>query len=597
MQISKQQLQTIIDNAPAGTDKVGVIEGLYAKGVSVEGVDSYDANQFISQYRSSQIQQSQQEQADLNAIATPEDTNLGTGFTPSFELGEDDNAVVSIAKAIGNVPKSTYMLGKDVVTAVANPIETATTIGQLIKGVGGKGAEKVLENTGFGQSILEKLNEVRMQNGVESLPRGEDGRLQVDPTEEVEIANQVGAYFTDRYGSFENFKESAVEDPAGVLSDIASVVSGAGIAVKQAGNVSRVSRISDIGTTIQRAGDVIEPVTAVTRGVSGAVTAAGNTLPGRIVGEAAPTAGRFAEGQVVKALDLTQGDVAKISQKTGNDVTDFVARNNLLKETPEEIAMALEDFKKSQYDTVRAEVAKVTDVYAPADVPRVQNALTTVKEVVNGVPGLEDTAGEVNRLLNQESYTLSDVQRVKEILDSNTNIYNRMGGAKENATAQGLANVRQELRTFIEDEVSRATDGQTNIQQLNNDVATSRELADAIELRETRGQTRQWNTVFDGILGLTAYGATGDLVTAGLIVAGKKIAETPSFRIALARTLKSTPVQDLNKWASEISSNNVSPQTRQAIATLVEEARKNAEFIEAGSQVVDEATTSEEPTQ
>ena len=597
MQISKEQLQTIIDNAPAGTDKVGVIEGLYNKGVTVQGVDSYDANKFISQYRSTQLRENRQEQADLEALATPQDTNLGTGFNPSFELEEDDGVIETIGKTIGNVPKSAFMLGKDVATAVVNPIETVKTIGTLLKGSGGKLGEKVLEGTGFGQAIIGKINEVRLSNGLESLPQDENGNFQLPQTEEMELANKVGEYFTDRYGSWENFKESSVEDPVGVLGDIASVVSGVGVAVKQTGNVARIGRLSEIGKTVQRAGDAIEPVTAVTRGTQAVGSAVGNSLPGRVVGEAAPTANSFAQGQVVKALDLTQGDVARISQTTGNDVTDFVARNNLLKETPEEIVMALEDFKKVQYDSVRTEVAKVTDTYQPSDVPRVQNALTTVKEVVDGVPGLENTASEVNRLLNQESYTLSDVQRVKEILDSNTNIYNRMGGAKESATAQGLANVRQELRTFIEDEVTRVTNGQTDIQRMNNDVATSRELADAIELRETRGQTRQYNSVFDGLLGVGVYGATGDPFLAAGVFVGKKLSETPSFRIALARVLKATPVEDMNKWAGEIANNNISSETQKALSQIIEEAKKNSQFIEFGSQVIDEATTNEEQAQ
>ena len=592
MQISKEQLQTIIDNAPAGTDKVGVIEGLYAKGVTVDGVDSYEAERFISQYRSSQMQQANQEQTQLEALATQEDINLGTGFNPSFESEEDDGVIESIGKAIGNLPKSTYMLGKDVVTAVANPIETTKTIATLMKGTGGKLGEKVLENTGFGQAIIGKLNDIRVSNGAEPFQQDANGNFQLNQTEEMELANQVGAYFTDRYGSWENFRESAVEDPAGVLSDVASVVSGAGFAVKQAGNASRVSRISDIGSTIQRVGDAAEPVTAITRGVSQVGQATANTLPGRIVGEAAPTPGRFAEGEIVKALDLTAGDVARISQKTGNDVTDFIARNNLLRETPEEIAIALDSFKDAQYAAVRSEVGKVTNVYNKTDVPRVENALSTVRDTVSGIPGLEDVATEVNRLLAQDTYSLSDIQRVKEILDQNTNIYTRSGDTKSAATAQGLDKVRSELRSFIESEVSKATDGQTDIARLNNDVATSKELVDAIELRQTRGQTRQWNTVFDGILGVTVYGATGDLLTAGLVVAGKKVAQTPSFRIALARTLKATPVEDINRWSKEIAEGNISPQTRQALAAIVEEARRNAEFIEAGSQIVNEATAS-----
>lgn len=596
MQISKEQLQKILDNAPTSTNKVGIIQGLYDRGVTVKGVDTYDARQFLSQKRSAEMKT---QQAQITPeVAQPDTSNIGTGFTPSFESEPDDSAVTSVAKTVGNAPKSAFMLAKDVWTAVTNPIDTAKTVTTLVKGLGGKIGETALEKTDFGQSLLEKMNETRIVQGQQPLQRDENGKLQAQTTEEIEMVNQVGNYFKERYGSWDKFKIAAVEDPVGVMGDIASVVSGAGLIVKQAGNVSRVSRLADAGQNIQRAGSALEPVTAIPRVVSATTGAAGRTLPGRIVSEAAPTPGRFAEGEIVKALDLTQGDVRRISETTGNDVADFVSRNNLLKETPEEIVGALETFKTTQYDLVRSEVAKVQNAYTKATVPRVNDALIAVKDVVDGVPGLEDAAAEVNRLLSQETYSLSDIQRVKEILDARTNIFTRSGDVKEAARAQGLATVRTELRTFIENEVSKATNNQTNIQKLNNDVATSRELADAIELRETRDLTRNYSPLTSTLLGGAAFAGTGDIFTALGVAGVSKMAQTPSFRIALARALKATPFQDLEKWSSEIAAQNLSPQTRQALVQIIEQARNNAQFIESGAQIVDEAseeTTTETP--
>jgi len=590
MEITKEQLQTIIDNAPAGSNKVALVKGLYERGVTVKGVDSVEADKYFQTYETAQLkkQQAQVQQEQ------PVDDNLGTGFEPTFEKEEDDPIVVDVAKTIGNIPKSGFMLTKDIWTAISNPIDTAKTIKTLVEGASANLAQATLENTEWGQKIIEVANQSRIDRGLPELERDEEGKYKVPETEASAIADQVGAYYRDRYGSWDNMKESLVEDPVGVLGDVSAIVSGGGTAVSKVGTASRFSKVADVGRTISRVGDVIEPTTAITRGTGTMAGVIKGSLPGRVVSEASPTASRFVEGQVVKALDLTQGDVARITEKTGNDVTDFVTRNDVLKETPEMTAKALNDFSKTQYDLVRSEVAKVTDVYKATDVPRARQALETVKNTVDELPGLEDVSTEVNKLLEQDTYSLSDIQRIKEILDANTNIYTRSGEARGVATAQGLANVRSELRGFIEDEVSRVTDGQTNIGKLNNDVATSRELANAIELRETRGMTRQQLSVFDGILGFSAYTATGDPVTALGIVVAKKVAETPSMRIAVAKLVNATPVETLNKWATEIAENNVSPQTRQSIANLVEEAQKNAQFIEAGAQTVTEATEQEE---
>lgn len=583
MQITKQQLQTILDNAPPGVDKIGVIEGLYNRGVSVEGVDSYDAGQFIQTYKQSRTNTTLQQTVN----SQEQDTNLGTGFTPTFESEEDDSIVVDFAKAIGNAPKSGYMLGKDVLTAVAHPVQTAKAITTLIKGASGNVAQNVLENTNFGQSIISKMNDYRIQTGKPELERDADGKFILPDTESSAVADKVGEYFRDRYGSWSNLRESLVEDPVGVLGDVATVGTGIGAGVRTVGTATRTSRLASAGQTIMRASDMLEPTTAITRGVGATGRAIGDTALGRAVGEAAPTAGRFAEGQVVRALDLTQGDVARIAEKTGNDVTDFITRNELFKETPEQIASALDTFREKQYKLVRDEVGKIDEIYFFEEVPQVRDSLNAIYNVVKDVPGLEESAAEVQKLLSQEAYSLSDIQRVKEILDENISIYNRLGDAKQTATARGLDNVRQQLRSFIEEEVSKATNGNTNIGQLNNDVSTAYELSSAIETRATRGLTRQQMSVFDGILGFSAAAAFDPLTAIG-VVGLKKLAETPSFRISLAKILTATPIEDAIRWASEISTNKVSPATRQALSQIIEEARKQAELIESGSQVITE---------
>lgn len=521
------------------------------------------------------------------------DQNIGTGFTPTFERKQGEGFLKSALKTVGNIPRSAFELGKDVVTAVTSPVETATATRDLIGGTAAQGANKLLQNTEIGQTISRKINESRISRGLSPLEE-RDGVLILPDTDEMKTAAAVGNYLGDRYGSVESFKESTVEDPVGVLSDIAAVFSGVGAGLKQTGNLAKVDKLSQVGAQIGRAGDVLEPTTAAVKAGGAVGQTLSNTLPARVFSEAAPTPGRFAEGEIVKALELTQGDVRKISQNTGNDVTDFIARNDLLKETPEEISDALVSFKEKQYNLVRSEISNITNTYNRTDVPRVQDALVAVDKVVDEVPGLESTATEVKNLLSKDVYTLSEIQRVKEILDSNTNIYTRAGNVRDASTAQGLANVRAELRAFIEDEVSKSTQGSTNIQQLNNDVATARELADAIEIRETRDLTRNYSPLTSTLLGGAAFAGTGDIYTALAVAGGSKLIQTPSFRIALARALKATPAKDLAKWSKEVANNKLSPQTKQSLIQVIEEARRNAEFIEAGSQIISETEQSEQ---
>jgi len=549
--------------------------------------EGFDVNAFQSA-----LGQSQQQTAQST---NQQDTNLGTGFNPSFESTTGDSFLSSAAKTVGNVPKSIFTLGKDVVTAVANPIDTAKAVGTLIKGFGGKMGEAALEKTKPGQAILSKMNESRVSRGIAPLPTNEQGVIQAAETPEIQVANAVGAYFEDRYGSFDNAKESFVEDPAGVLADLASVISGVGATVRATGQAGRINSIANAGSAITRAGQALEPTSVIGKAITAPIKAVGNSGVGRMIGETLPTPTSITQGQVVKALDLTQGDLQKISATTGNDVTDFITRNNLLKETPEEIAFALDDVKANTMALVRNEVSAVTTVYNPSDVPRLQDGMRVILAGVDKVTGLEDEAAEIRKLVQQDSYSLSDVQRAKELIDAYSSIYSKFGDVKSSSQAAGLDNVRKDLRAFIEDEVSKATNGATDIRKLNNDVSTSKSISDAIEARATRGLTRQSVTVFDGILGFSAGAAISPEVGLAVFVT-KKLSETPSFRIALAKTLSITPAQDVKRIADGLTTKNITPETRAAIAQIVETAKNNMAPIQSASQVVDEASQTNQST-
>lgn len=507
---------------------------------------------------------------------------------PTFKRGADESFLTSAGKTIGNIPSSALNLAKNVGSAIIHPVRTAKAIGDVIGGTTANVTQYALENTDFGQSLLEKMNEFRKANNIQELPRDENGKIVAPKTEAQQIASAVGEHFKERYGGAENVARSIEEDPVGVLADVAAILTGGGGAVRALGEVGDVARIARAGEIVQAVGSAVEPLNVAARGAGVARTVAGaasETLPGRIISEALPNTGKFAKGQIVKALDLTPGDISNIAKSTGNEVSDFVVRNNLLKGTPEQTADALNVFKRQQYDLVREEVAKVNDIYQSADVPRVQQALNSVNDSVSNTPGLEEVASEVTKLLGQKEYSLSDIQRVKEILDKYKSIYNRVGEAKGAATAQGLDNIRKEIRSFIEDEVSKATNGNTNIRQLNNDVSTSRKIEDAITNREFRGQARQYVSVFDLMLGGGAYAAFGP-VAGGAILIGKKLSETPTFRIALARSLKAQPLERIKVISEAATAGRITPEMQQTLRSIVEQAKANMPYIESGSNAV-----------
>lgn len=555
--IKKQDMFTILDNAPSGVDKSKLIDKYIADGFKIEGINDQ-----------------------------PEQPKTMTGSDKAtFQATGNEGVVGTTLKTIGNLPSSTIELGKNVVSAVAHPVETVKSVASLAQGVGSKIGEKLLENTDIGQSLLQKTNERRVAAGMPELPKDASGKIQAADSPELQAVNQVGKFVTDRYGSLDKLKETFIEDPAGVLADLSTVLAGgAGIASK-VGDISKISEISNVAGKLKTASQVVEPINATTKVLGKVKSTVANSTPGNIISDITPTISSTQKNQVVKALDLTQGDLSNISKKTGNDVTEFIINNNLLKKTPEEIASALKENRVSAKELRNSEIAKVTTTYTPDQIPGVVKGLDTILQGVDGVAGLETIADEIRTLRQKGTFTLEDIQKAKDLIDDNSNIYSKIGDVKSSSTARGLDNLRSGIKTFIEDEVSKATQGATDIKKLNNDIQTSYAIEDAINNRSTRDLTRQKLSLTDNIVLFGGGTAINPLLGIGLVV-GKKIIESPSFRLAFTDLLSSQPINKIKTIINEVKNKNISPETQKLLNELAKKAKENMGTIESGSTIV-----------
>lgn len=515
---------------------------------------------------------------------TPANENNAT-----FRATGNESLAGAALKTVGNIPSSAKNLATNVVDAVTHPKRTVGAVVDVVKGAGAKVGELAFEKTGIGQQLLAAQSAKRVEAGMPALKQDNKGRFQVEDTPELAKFKELGNYISNRYGSEEAFKKSVIEDPVGVLADISSVITGAGAAVTAVGDVSKVAKVSEVGNVISKVGQATEPITAISKTAGKVSSAVKNSTPGRIASDIIPSANGIRSGEVTKAIDLTQGDVSSIKKLTGNDPAGYIVSKGIIKGTPEEIADNLNTIRKDTMVQVRDEIGKVKNVYQTTAVPSVKKGLDVILKGVDEVPGLEPIAEEIRTLANKTDFTLSDIQRAKELIDENSNIYSKMGDVKSSSTAKGLANIRQELKTFIENEVDTATGGQTNIKGLNNDVQTSYEIEQAIKNRATRSLTRQGLSVFDGILGAGGAAAFGPAIGIGLVVA-KKVAETPAFRLALAKALSLQPATRLKAILSELKTKNLSPATIKIIQGSMDAIKQNAQYIEAGSNALQNTT-------
>lgn len=520
---------------------------------------------------------------NTNKFTPQAQTNIGIGFDAPNQFTGEESFLEGAGKAVRNAPRSGFELVKNIASAVTSPIETGKTIFGAVRGGGEKAGRFLLNKTPLGN--------IRGESG-ETL---RETAQRVPQSEDEQITTQINTFINERYGSLDSFKETVVEDPVGAIADIAGLVSGAGAGLRGAGLTKAAGVTGKVASAIDPVANVGRAVKPITTGVRNATGVAKSALADVI-----PTLDNLTNKNIAQALDLTQGDVRNFRQQTGGtNVGDYLLQKQvngqpLIAKTVEETLDNVDTLKGNSYRQVREEVSKIDRVYDSTNVPRVREALSKVVDDLDGVIGLEAEFSEASRLINKENYTLSDIQRVKEIIDERFQIYKKSGDAKSGTTAQGLDTVRQDLRKLIEDEVSDATDGAVNIAELNNDVRFSYAIEEAIEKGLTKDLTRNEFGITDIIigsaLGLGAASGNVSIPTALGLFGAKRIISSPSFKLSFAKGIQGLRESDKVRILSELKSGNVSQASIRTLKQIVEDTKQQAVIINPALSDIERAT-------
>jgi hypothetical protein len=214
--------------------------------------------------------------------------------------------------AITNIPRSAVGLARDIYTAVTSPLQTAKTVLDLGAGI---------------------LQEVLPQSIVQAV--GEDKASR-------QVAQQVGKFYVDRYGSVEGAKKAIAEDPVGVLADAATILYGGGAAMKA------VPATQKIGAATQRAGSMIDPLAATARGVAGVTRATIPSVLGMTTG---------AGGESIRQAFKAGQEGGERSRQFRENITGSTAPENILNAAKQNLNV-LRDMKSQQYRSGMVNISK-----------------------------------------------------------------------------------------------------------------------------------------------------------------------------------------------------------------------------------------------
>lgn len=303
------------------------------------------------------------------------------------------------AGAIRNFPESAFNLLTDLATAVTSPIQTAKSVLDLGAGV---------------------LQAVLPESLVQAV--GED-----KPSREV--ARKVGEFYADRYGSVEGAKRAIATDPAGVLADAATVLYGAGGALRVVPGAERAAAVT------QRAGATIDPLSAVMRG-------AGTVVP-QVLGMTTG-AGREAISQAFEA-GRTGGERGRMFRENISGVTD---PENVLNAAKQNLAV-LRDLKSQQYRSGMVNISKDKTVL---DFAGIDKALSDAEKRTKFKGQITDTTA------------FDKVTEVKELVDNWKGL-----DPAEYHTPEGMDALKQSVGAVLED-LDPKTNAYNTVNQVYNSI-------------------------------------------------------------------------------------------------------------------------------
>lgn len=157
----------------------------------------------------------------------------------------------------------------------------------------------------------------------------------------------------------------------------------------------------------------------------------------------------------------------------------------------ETIVKQLNEHSDKAYNIKRELLGQVTDTYESKSW---REALEIVRNDLASAPWNEKALERIDELLAKDKYTLTELDDIKRILDTNEDLYTVVWEAKTWAKKKWMINIRRELKKQIEDLAEEQ--GLGNIKMLNNEIQVSKSLAEWIAKKDNADKVREMVGIF-----------------------------------------------------------------------------------------------------
>lgn len=235
-----------------------------------------DLKAFIAQAQPT-VQPSTDEYVDIPVLG-PDGTPTGETERVTKPHSGAERVGKMLTGAVQNILPSTGELIKNIVQPVLHPIDTATGLYQVGKGIASK------------LGLVDNNPEAKEQN--------------------EKVINAIGQHLADRYGGVENVMKTFEQDPAGVLLDASMLLTGGGTAAAKLPGM--IGKIGEIAATTGRVIDPLRPVGEAVKFVGK------NVVEPAVSGTIGFTTGQGSAPVRQAAQSGVEGDAAFIDNLRGN---------------------------------------------------------------------------------------------------------------------------------------------------------------------------------------------------------------------------------------------------------------------------------------
>lgn len=508
----------------------------------------------------------------------------------TFRASRDGTIPETLWSAMKSFPGGIANQIGDMFTVMSSPIQSSRNINQLIDGI-----VQIIDKDVLGTDLTGQYAEA-----VKSVPKNAmSGIAEKNISDSREAAAAFGDALNNKYGTIDNIKHTFATDSADILGLAASFFTGAG-GVARFASASKAMKAAKVSSALARTDGVLSVIGKVTEPMN--IAGVGLKLGGKAT-KAVGLNGLLknslkqiykSKGRIEKHLMRRATKIQPSRQKKlAIELEDYTQTANRIEEwmldkgvsgTVDSMIEQVRELKNKS----RSELdAKLASNPTPFQSETVSNILDRSLEIRKGLTSQKSK--DIIQKIEQwqikhetDGLSLSEMNEVKRHLDSEEKMFKASGETSDARIAKNSAELRNELKRFIED-TAETQFGIPDVRELNKNTQIAKGAEQALVYSDFSTSNNKWLHITNSVI-LGGSIANPNIGVPVFVL--NQIRESPAARTALAQAMRKISAKNIDKMGKELITGAVSPKTKLLLSQAINSSKfamaKEASLKSAG---------------